>query len=85
MDLWDFSLADEILSETFAFRGLIGIATQGHNSFNDYMKAIRATFPDFSNTIEDLIAEADKVVVVLTTYTGTHHGMIFGVAPTGKG
>lgn len=82
-NLWDFSLADEILSETFAFRGSIGIATQGRNGFKEYMKTIRAAFPDFSNTIEDLIAEANKVVAVLT-YTGTHHGTIFGVAPTGK-
>jgi len=82
-NLWDLSLADEILSETFAFRGSIGTTTQGRDGFKEYMMTIRAAFPDFSNTLEDLIAEENAVVAVLT-YTGTHRGTIFGIAPTGK-
>ncbi len=34
------------------------------------------------NTIEDLIAEGDKVVARLT-YRGTHQGELFGQPPTG--
>jgi C-1 hydroxylase len=40
-------------------------------------------FPDWHETIEDIIAEGDKVWVHLT-YTGTHTGEFFGLAPTGK-
>jgi len=40
-------------------------------------------FPDFHETIEDIIAEGDKVWVLLT-YTGTHTGEWLGLAPTGK-
>ncbi|MCP8304029.1 MAG: ester cyclase [archaeon] len=40
-------------------------------------------FPDWHETIEDIIAEGDKVWVRLT-YTGTHTGEFFGLAPTGK-
>ena len=40
-------------------------------------------FPDWHETIEDIIAEGDKVWVRLT-YTGTHTGEWFGLAPTGK-
>jgi len=39
--------------------------------------------PDWHETIEDIIAEGDKVWVSLT-YTGTHTGEMFGLAPTGK-
>ncbi|HWU37535.1 MAG TPA: ester cyclase, partial [Candidatus Acidoferrum sp.] len=45
--------------------------------------AVRAAFPDFHNTIEELIAEGDKVVARLT-YRGTHRGHLFGIVPTGR-
>ena len=40
-------------------------------------------FPDFHMTIEDIIAEGDKVWV-RTTNTGTHKGEFRGLAPTDK-
>ncbi len=40
-------------------------------------------FPDWHETIEDIIAEGDKVWIRLT-YTGTHTGEFLGLAPTGK-
>jgi steroid delta-isomerase-like uncharacterized protein len=40
-------------------------------------------FPDVSFTVEDLIAEGDKVVACLTT-SGTHQGVFLGIPPTGK-
>ena len=40
-------------------------------------------FPDWHETIEDIIAEGDKVWVRVT-YTGTHTGEWRGLAPTGK-
>jgi predicted ester cyclase len=40
-------------------------------------------FPDWYETIEDIIAEGDKVWVLLA-YTGTHKGEFVGLAPTGK-
>jgi C-1 hydroxylase len=41
------------------------------------------SFPDWLETIEDIIAEGDKVWVRLT-YTGTHKGEFMGLTPTGK-
>ena len=43
----------------------------------------RAAFPDFRHTIEDQIAEGDRVVTRLTNH-GTHKGDFQGIAPTGK-
>ena len=40
-------------------------------------------FPDWHETIEDIIAEGDKVWVRLS-YTGTHTGEWHGLAPTGN-
>jgi steroid delta-isomerase-like uncharacterized protein len=43
---------------------------------------LRTAFPDFHVTIEDLVAEGDKVAVRWTT-RATHQGVLFGVPATG--
>jgi steroid delta-isomerase-like uncharacterized protein len=40
-------------------------------------------FPDWHETIEDIIAEGDKVWIHVKT-TGTHTGEFMGMPPTGK-
>jgi predicted ester cyclase len=40
-------------------------------------------FPDTRHTIEDLVAEGDKVVARISA-RGTHTGELFGHAPTGR-
>jgi C-1 hydroxylase len=40
-------------------------------------------FPDWQETVEDIIAEGDKVWVRLS-YTGTHKGDFMGLNPTDK-
>jgi C-1 hydroxylase len=40
-------------------------------------------FPDWHETIEDIVAEGDKVWVRIT-YTGTHKGEFMGLPPTSK-
>jgi steroid delta-isomerase-like uncharacterized protein len=47
------------------------------------VSAIRSAFPDHHLTIEDQVAEGDKVVTRVT-FHGTHRGEFNGVAPTGK-
>jgi steroid delta-isomerase-like uncharacterized protein len=44
---------------------------------------LRNAFPDLTITIQDQIAEGDKVVT-RCTFTGTHEGEFFGLPPTGK-
>lgn len=44
---------------------------------------IRAGFPDIRFTIEDLIAEGDRVVV-RWSWVATHRATFRGIAPTGK-
>lgn len=47
------------------------------------MRAVRSALPDLSATIEDQIAEGDRVVTRVT-FRGTHRGTFRGVAPTGR-
>jgi len=46
-------------------------------------QAILSAFPDHHLTIQDQVAEADKVVTRVT-FHGTHQGPFNGIAPTGK-
>jgi len=55
----------------------------GTEGVKDYISMVRTGFPDISITIEDLVAEEEKVVV-RTTWRGTHLGEYEGIAPTGK-
>ncbi len=43
----------------------------------------RTAFPDFRLSVEDIIAEGDKVVARWRTH-GTHQGELMGIPPTGK-
>ena len=40
-------------------------------------------FPDHHETVDDMVAEGDKVVTRVR-WTGTHQGEFQGIAPTGK-
>ena len=48
----------------------------------EFVKQVFAAFPDFHVTIEDQIAQGDKVVTRYST-RGTHTGTWMGIAPTG--
>jgi steroid delta-isomerase-like uncharacterized protein len=47
------------------------------------LAGLRAAFPDLQLTVEDIIAEGDRVAISLTA-RGTHLGTFQGIAPTGK-
>ncbi len=43
----------------------------------------RTVFPDMHLTVEDMIAEGDRIAF-RSTMRGTHQGSFLGIAPTGK-
>ena len=55
----------------------------GLEGLKQFGKFIFKTFPDFHETMADIIAEGNKVWV-RNTITGTHKGVYRGLAPTGK-
>jgi steroid delta-isomerase-like uncharacterized protein len=55
----------------------------GREAIPAIVSSMRTAFPDFTLTIEELVAEGD-VVSARSTFRGTHRGPIFGVAATGR-
>jgi predicted ester cyclase len=55
---------------------------RGADTLKQEIEYFRNAVPDLSYTVEDQVAEGDKVVSRYTA-TGTHRGEFFGVAPTG--
>jgi steroid delta-isomerase-like uncharacterized protein len=47
------------------------------------LHAYATAFPDFQMTINDMIAEGNQVAV-RWTFTGTHHGPLLNIPPTGR-
>ena len=55
----------------------------GLEGFKETIASIRRAFPDLRFTIDDQVAEGDRVATRYTVY-GTHRGEFMGVAATGK-
>jgi C-1 hydroxylase len=55
----------------------------GLEGLKQFLSMIFKSFSDFHLTIEDIIAEGDKVWI-RSTITGTHTGEFSGLTPTGK-
>ena len=47
------------------------------------LDGFRAAFPDIQLTIEDMVAEGDRIAF-RSTMRGTHQGVFLGIPPTGK-
>lgn len=55
----------------------------GTQGVKEYFRQVRTGFPDIEISIEDLIAEGDKIAV-RTIWRGTHLGEYEGHAPSGR-
>ncbi len=76
--------ADELLSSSYVFHDAPpGAPKEGPKAVKQAASTFRAAFPDLKISIEELVAEGDKVCVRATT-RGTHRGTIFGIPATGR-
>jgi predicted ester cyclase len=73
---------DELFAPNFVDRST-GEQVPGPEGVRQFVSAVRAGFPDLLVSVDDLIAEGDKVVI-RTTWQGTHQGIYAGKAPTGR-
>ncbi len=78
----DLAVADEILAPDLIHH-TPETHVEGSEGAKQFVLALRRAFPDLSATVEDQIAEGDKVVQRVR-WSGTHEGEFFGVAATGK-
>jgi steroid delta-isomerase-like uncharacterized protein len=74
---------DELVEPDAVVRTPLPIGATGAEALKHIWSMLLRIYPDIHLTVEDLIAEGDKVVG-RTTVTGTHRGDFMGVAPTGK-
>ncbi|MGH2538834.1 MAG: ester cyclase [Candidatus Promineifilaceae bacterium] len=78
------ALTDELVTADF-----IGHTTlnddiiHGPEALKQSVSVLREAFPNYQVTVEDQIAEGDKVVTRWTA-RGTHQGQFQGVPPTGR-
>ena len=60
-----------------------GFDGSGSDEYRELLQVMRSAFPDLHLTIEDEVAEGDKVVGRFLL-RGTHRGEFLGLAPTGR-
>jgi predicted ester cyclase len=56
---------------------------RGREAIRAMYEADRVGFPDYTETVHEVVAEGDTVAVRLTE-RGTHEGEFMGLAPTGR-
>jgi steroid delta-isomerase-like uncharacterized protein len=82
-EIWNqgrLEVADEIFAAAYVHPGQ---PVPGPAGVKAHVERYRRAFPDIHFTIEDLLAEGDRVVARLT-FRGTHLGPLDGVAATGR-
>jgi steroid delta-isomerase-like uncharacterized protein len=79
----NLDLADEIFGRYLAHQSDGSVLERGPEDVKRFMGEFREGFPDFHSTIEDMVAEGDKVAT-RWRMRGTHRGEFRGTAPTNK-
>jgi steroid delta-isomerase-like uncharacterized protein len=79
----DLSMVDEFYAADYTLHSPGAPDLHGQDAFKAYVTMFRTAFPDIHFTIEDMVAEDDKVAWRATT-RGTHGGELMGIPPTGK-
>jgi steroid delta-isomerase-like uncharacterized protein len=80
----DEALAEAVLSPDVVFHGTAGDGElRGLDAMKRLVAAYRDAFPDARSTVEDQVAEGDKVVTRWRA-RGTHLGQLGPIAATGR-
>ncbi len=73
---------DEVVAPDAQIRTPLPIEATGAQALKEVFGRLHQAFPDLHITVEDLIAEGNKVVS-RNAVTGTHQGEYLGLQPTG--
>lgn len=80
----NLEVIDEFLAEEFvSHNSAVPEDVHGPEGYKETIRMFRSAFPDLEVTIEDSIAEGDKVVLRVSQ-SGTHEGELMGIEPTGQ-
>ena len=79
----NLALIDELFSPDYVDHNPVPGIAAGSEGLKQMFAMFRSAFSDLRITVEDLIAEDDKVVGRVAA-RGTHRGELMGIAATGK-
>jgi len=79
----DTSVIDEFTTKDFVLHTMGAGRNMDREALKQFVSNRRISFPDLSETIEDMIAEGDKVSVRVTV-RGTQTEQYHTIAPTGE-
>jgi steroid delta-isomerase-like uncharacterized protein len=86
-ELWtkgNLAAVDQLYSENCVFHDLGNPEDiRGRDGIKQFARAYRTACPDLQCTIEEVVAEGDKVALRWVS-RGTHKGDLMGIGPTGK-
>ncbi len=78
----DLGALDELIAADHIDHTPFPVRTPGREGWKQTVAMLRTAFPDMQQTIDDLLADGDKVVARWTG-RGTHQGSYRGIASTG--
>jgi steroid delta-isomerase-like uncharacterized protein len=76
-------IIDEVIDENLIEHDEVPGLTPNREGVRQFFQMVRTAFPDFSMTIEDMIAEGDKVFI-RARMKGTQQGEFMGIPASGK-
>jgi steroid delta-isomerase-like uncharacterized protein len=79
----NLSVVDELTAPAYVYREPTTGELRGSAAFKQMIQMYRTAFPDLRMTIDDQVAEGDRVATRWTC-RGTHKGELMGIAPTNK-
>jgi steroid delta-isomerase-like uncharacterized protein len=86
-EIWskgNLTAVDEIVAPDYSNYDPAGpMPESGREGLKKHVTAYRAALPDLTFTVEDIMADANKVIVRWTA-RGTQKGPLLGIPPTGK-
>jgi steroid delta-isomerase-like uncharacterized protein len=79
----NLEVAEELIAPNWVYHGTEGTEFKGREGFRQFLTMYRTAFPDLHITVEDMVAEGNKVTAV-GSFRGTFTGPMMGIPPTGK-
>jgi steroid delta-isomerase-like uncharacterized protein len=79
----NLTIVEELIAPNYLLHDPTRPGLRGRQGIKQSVVMFRTAFPDLQFTIEDQIAEGDKVVTRYLVH-GTHQGPLMGIAATGK-
>jgi steroid delta-isomerase-like uncharacterized protein len=79
----DASVIDKVFAPDFVDHNPMPGAAPGLEGLKQLMLPLRAAFSNSRTTVDDMVAEGDKVAW-RWTFRGTHAGLLMGIPATGK-